>query len=71
MFNGQGTTKQTDEGLIGEEPNLYYSAKTSAGVHSHTIGRGGDRETRPVNVAVHWIIKFKDIRDRHLSKGEH
>jgi Phage Tail Collar Domain len=28
------------------------------GDHSHTI-TGGDTETRPINVAVHWIIKFK------------
>src|SRR5262249_50315697 len=29
----------------------------AAGKHSHTIG-GGDLETRPVNVAMNWIIKF-------------
>jgi microcystin-dependent protein len=27
--------------------------------HSHTIDSGGDRETRPTNVAIYWIIKFK------------
>lgn len=29
-----------------------------AGDHSHTVGSGGDRETRPVNAAVHYIIKI-------------
>ncbi len=27
------------------------------GGHEHSITRGGNAETRPVNVAVHWIIK--------------
>lgn len=27
------------------------------GGHEHNISRGGDTETRPINVAVHWIIK--------------
>lgn len=31
--------------------------------HSHTLGAGGDRETRPLNVAVNWIIKVHDGRN--------
>ncbi len=27
--------------------------------HLHTISEGGDMETRPINVAVYWIIKFR------------
>lgn len=27
--------------------------------HDHIIGRGGDKETRPVNIAVHWLIRAK------------
>jgi hypothetical protein len=46
--------------------NKFWSQQTSAkgnwvkpsGSHSHQID-GGDIETRPINVAVHWIIKFK------------
>ncbi len=32
---------------------------TKNGHHAHQITRGGDHETRPNNVAVHWIIKFR------------
>lgn len=27
--------------------------------HTHTVDAGGDAETRPLNVAVHWIIRVK------------
>lgn len=30
-----------------------------AGNHSHTVDTGGDPETRPSNVAVHWLIRFR------------
>jgi hypothetical protein len=29
------------------------------GAHTHKVTGGGDSETRPINIAVHWIIKFK------------
>jgi hypothetical protein len=28
------------------------------GWHEHTITRGGDSETRPINASVRWIIKY-------------
>ncbi len=35
------------------------SAPTSAaGAHAHTVTAGGDAETRPVNAAVNWIVKY-------------
>ena len=30
-----------------------------SGHHTHTVTAGGDRETRPVNVAIYWIIKLR------------
>lgn len=32
----------------------------AAGAHSHTINVGGDKETRPLNVYVDFVIKWKD-----------
>jgi microcystin-dependent protein len=37
-------------------PNL--SSTSSEGVHGHTVQGGGDSETRPLNVAVNYIIKL-------------
>jgi hypothetical protein len=34
------------------------SGMLPAGEHTHEI-TGGDAETRPMNIAVYWIIKFK------------
>ncbi len=37
----------------------YGSVSTSsAGNHSHSVTGGGDSETRPINAAVNWIIKY-------------
>jgi hypothetical protein len=59
-FNGGGTIHgDADNNLTGEEPNLYHSAELSPGNHLHTVERGGDAETRPVNVAVNWIVKMR------------
>lgn len=55
---GGGATDDRD--ATGSEPNLAFSGRIRAiPEHSHTFSGGGDPETRPVNVAVHWIIKFK------------
>jgi hypothetical protein len=40
-------------------PKIAAHRTTTDGAHSHTVTGGGDGETRPVNVAVYWIIKFK------------
>ena len=59
---GKATTfhdGQLDGGGSYPEPNLAACATMTPGSHSHTINRGGDNETRPVNVATYWIIKFK------------
>ena len=39
-------------------PNGPRKSTDSAGGHSHTV-LGGDKETRPINAYVHWIIRFK------------
>lgn len=40
---------------LGSNP---HAATTSGDAsHTHTVKDGGDPETRPVNIAVHWIIK--------------
>ena len=48
-------------GIYPEASGFDYvaAAPTSAdGLHSHTVASGGDAETRPVNAAVNWIIKY-------------
>ena len=37
----------------------YVGTTSPAGAHSHSIA-GGDRETHPTNIYLHWLIKFKD-----------
>lgn len=32
----------------------------SQGAHTHTLSTGGDRETRPSNVYLHWFIKYRN-----------
>ena len=32
---------------------------SASGQHAHAVTQGGDRETRPVNAYVYWIIKVK------------
>lgn len=34
------------------------SASGSAGAHTHMVTGGGDRETRPQNICMNWIIKY-------------
>lgn len=49
-------TNSSREGVL---PSLVDSRLTNApGVHKHDL-EGGDTETRPVNKAVNWIIKFR------------
>lgn len=36
------------------------TATNGAGAHSHVINVGGDKETRPVNVYVDFVIKYRD-----------
>jgi hypothetical protein len=58
-----GTTRGDSDALgEGEEPFLHDSREEGPGAHSHRIGRGGDKETRPVNVAVYWIIRSSSDR---------
>ena len=40
---------------------------STAGNHDHTLDRGGDAETRPINANVFFIIKFADV----ASEGGH
>lgn len=42
---------------LGQNPA--HPSTSSAGNHSHTIVSGGDTETRPINIAVNYIIKAK------------
>lgn len=59
---GSGNASSTDvavynnDGVQSTLSNLPYT--DSGGNHSHTI-TGGDTETRPTNIAVHYIMKFK------------
>ncbi len=42
------------------EPGLENSQTIAPdGNHAHSVTTGGDVETRPINVAIHWIIKAK------------
>ncbi|HLM66622.1 MAG TPA: phage tail protein [Longimicrobium sp.] len=34
-----------------------------AGAHSHTVNGGGDKETRPLNAYVNYIIKFNSVNN--------
>ena len=48
-----------DNDTGGREPNLFEVKRVRiVPAHDHTV-IGGDKETRPVNIAVHWIIKFR------------
>jgi microcystin-dependent protein len=66
VHDGASTTNGTALDNVdgtGSEPNLSFSsAMLVAGTHTHRLGggfgSGGDRETRPKNVAVHYIIKL-------------
>lgn len=46
------------------EPIMEWSnalrTSSSEGHHSHTIISGGDIESRPSNIYLHWLIKFKN-----------
>jgi microcystin-dependent protein len=47
--------------IAGTQYALWRSDSTttsSAGLHTHTIPGGGNKETRPINKAVYFIIKF-------------
>ena len=45
---------------VANQPDKIAPHRTSTdGAHTHTVAGGGDPETHPINVAVHWIIKFK------------
>lgn len=57
-----GTASVTD--FSSGEPFLFRGEPIKkVPAHSHTIEEGGNKETRPVNVAVFWIIKFKSGGD--------
>ena len=61
--NGTDTVHEnTDDSPGTSEPALHSSERVRVvPQHSHTVTGGGDAETRPVNVAVHYLIKFKSI----------
>ena len=48
----------------GDRPSLVdmQPMPDANGGHEHSITRGGDAETRPLNVSVHWIIKVSAPR---------
>jgi hypothetical protein len=49
-----------DGDVSGGEPCLIHKGRVRVvPAHDHTIDSGGDAETRPVNIAVEWIIKFR------------
>lgn len=62
--SGQSTAPGSDNGdSSGSEPDIIHSATMIfAGAHTHRLGggfgAGGDRETRPANVAVNFIVKL-------------
>ena len=37
-----------------------YATSDSQGAHTHTLSKGGDAETRPVNLYLEWCIKFRN-----------
>jgi hypothetical protein len=42
------------------EPDLFTAGEIKAvPEHSHKVTEGGDDETRPINFAIHWIIRFR------------
>jgi hypothetical protein len=58
--DGKGTINKVDEGDPSHsEPNLLSSAPAQGLVYTPAITGGGDGETRPINVAVNYIIKFQ------------
>lgn len=53
----------------GGHSNFWFSTQapvskntTGNSIHNHTVSNGGDKETRPVNVAVFWIIKVSSSK---------
>jgi Phage Tail Collar Domain len=42
---------------------------SESGIHSHGIQDGGDKETRPVNKAVYYLIKFADVPGEQPKGG--
>jgi hypothetical protein len=61
---GNGASASYFEGSIppgnrGPKPENQYPTRKVEGNHTHTVASGGDPETRPINAAVYWIIKFK------------
>jgi microcystin-dependent protein len=60
LFDGHETIHETDDIGGGQEPNLKDSKPiVNAGDHRHFIVAGGDRETRPKNAYVLWIIRVR------------
>jgi len=61
IHNGTDTVRERTDSNDGngQEPALHSSSVMGLGAHSHRIESGGDAETRPVNVAVHWLIKVR------------
>lgn len=60
-WNGQGGPFELatlNRGPGGYDYGAEAAPTTSAGQHNHDIV-GGDRETRPINAYVYWIIKAK------------
>lgn len=67
--NGEGThlVRQTGKDTVHEntddsegEINIRHGDRIrQIPNHGHSIDGGGDSETRPDNIAVHWIIKYK------------
>jgi hypothetical protein len=63
VADASGENTKKDKWYVINRPDLNDRLKTfdtsQDGAHAHTVTKGGDKETRPQNVAVYWIIKFK------------
>lgn len=60
-YSTNGGHMDSNPGPAGSiEPDLMHAVPMAmAGAHSHAIVTGGDAETRPVNIAVNFIIRVK------------
>jgi len=57
-FQAEFKESSTDD---GDSIDFIDTTPVGNGDHSHTVNGGGDNETRPKNIAVHYIIKAREI----------